>query len=168
MTPGASSTAISPSTHVKMFSLSFCNLHLDAPTIRLLGAPQIDLEEGKDVLILRCEADANLPASIVWRRSGRSEIASLQVSYSMRLDRVMMRYLLGELLSTEWSAERWSRNLFDHLRLVASILLHILILEVLKLSTQTYQKPKKHTDRWPASSTCITTFFRHGGVQTKL
>lgn len=51
----------------------------DAPTIRLLGAPQIDLEEGKDSLILRCEADANPPASIVWRRAGRSEIASLQV-----------------------------------------------------------------------------------------
>lgn len=51
----------------------------DPPTIRLLGAPQIDLEEGKDSLILRCEADANPPASIVWRRAGRSEIASLQV-----------------------------------------------------------------------------------------
>ncbi|XP_037923557.1 irregular chiasm C-roughest protein isoform X2 [Hermetia illucens] len=55
-----------------------------APTIRLLGAPQIDLEEGKDVLILRCEADANPPASIVWRRSGRSEIASLQESLQLR------------------------------------------------------------------------------------
>lgn len=54
----------------------------DAPTIRLLGAPQIDLEEGKDSLILRCEADANPPASIVWRRAGRSEIASLQVNNS--------------------------------------------------------------------------------------
>lgn len=158
MTPGASSTAISPSTHVKMFSLSFCNLHLDAPTIRLLGAPQIDLEEGKDVLILRCEADANPPASIVWRRSGRSEIASLQVSYSMRLDRVMMRYLLGEVL----------KGVQEIYSPIFALLLHILILEVLKLSTQTYQTPKKHTDRWPASSTCITTFFRHGGVQTKL
>lgn len=55
-------------------------LHTDAPTIRLLGAPQIDLEEGKDSLVLRCEADANPPASIVWKRAGRSEIASLQVS----------------------------------------------------------------------------------------
>lgn len=52
----------------------------DAPTIRLIGTPQIDLEEGKDSLVLRCEADANPPASIVWRRAGRSEIASLQVN----------------------------------------------------------------------------------------
>lgn len=59
---------------------------LDAPTIRLLGAPQIDLEEGKDSLILRCEADANPPASIVWRRAGRSEIASLQVMMPMDLN----------------------------------------------------------------------------------
>lgn len=46
----------------------------------MLGAPQIDLEDGKDSLVLRCEADANPPASIIWKRAGRSEIASLQVS----------------------------------------------------------------------------------------
>ncbi|XP_041766810.1 uncharacterized protein LOC121590835 [Anopheles merus] len=55
-----------------------------APTVRMLGAPQIDLEEGKDSLILRCVADANPPASIVWRRAGRSEIASLQESLQLR------------------------------------------------------------------------------------
>lgn len=55
----------------------------DAPTIRLLGAPQMDLEEGKESLVLRCEADANPPASIVWRRAGRSEIASLQVNIQL-------------------------------------------------------------------------------------
>ncbi|XP_063709478.1 hemicentin-2 isoform X2 [Culicoides brevitarsis] len=55
-----------------------------APTIRLMGEPQIDLEEGKDSLVLRCEADANPPASIVWRRAGRSEIASLQESLNLR------------------------------------------------------------------------------------
>ncbi|XP_055635202.1 irregular chiasm C-roughest protein isoform X2 [Toxorhynchites rutilus septentrionalis] len=55
-----------------------------APTIRLLGAPQIDLEEGKDSLILRCIADANPTASIVWRRAGRSEIASLQEALQLR------------------------------------------------------------------------------------
>lgn len=38
------------------------------------------MEEDKDALVLRCVADANPPASIVWRRAGRSEIASLQVS----------------------------------------------------------------------------------------
>lgn len=59
-----------------MFSIIF---EPDAPTTRLLGAPQIDLEEGKDSLVLRCESDANPPASIVWRRSGRVEIASLEV-----------------------------------------------------------------------------------------
>lgn len=47
----------------------------------MLGAPQIDLEDGKDSLVLRCEADANPPASIIWKRAGRSEIASLQVSF---------------------------------------------------------------------------------------
>lgn len=56
----------------------------DAPSIKLLGSPQIDLEEGKDSLILRCEADANPPASIVWRRAGRSEIASLTESLQLR------------------------------------------------------------------------------------
>lgn len=56
---------------------------IDPPTIRLHGAPQIDLEEGKDSLVLRCEADANPPASIVWKRAGRSEIASLQVSTTL-------------------------------------------------------------------------------------
>ena len=50
----------------------------------MLGSPQIDLEEGKDNLILRCEADANPPASIVWRRAGRSEIASLSESLQLR------------------------------------------------------------------------------------
>lgn len=57
---------------------------IDAPTIRLLGVPQIDLEEGKDSLILRCQADANPPANIVWRRAGRSEIASLQETLQLR------------------------------------------------------------------------------------
>jgi Immunoglobulin domain len=67
-------------------SISICYhfLSLDAPTIRLLGSPQIDLEEGKDNLHLRCEADANPPASIVWRRAGRSEIASLTESLQLR------------------------------------------------------------------------------------
>lgn len=56
----------------------------DAPTIKLLGSPQIDLEEGKDSLVLRCEADANPPASIVWRRAGRSEISSLTEGLQLR------------------------------------------------------------------------------------
>uniref|UniRef100_A0A1B0B5M4 Ig-like domain-containing protein n=1 Tax=Glossina palpalis gambiensis TaxID=67801 RepID=A0A1B0B5M4_9MUSC len=55
-----------------------------APTIRLIGSPEIDLEEDKDALVLRCVADANPPASIVWRRAGRSEIASLQETLQLR------------------------------------------------------------------------------------
>lgn len=62
------------------FTFLFLFAFIDAPTIRLIGSPEIDLEEDKDALILRCVADANPPASIVWRRAGRSEIASLQVS----------------------------------------------------------------------------------------
>lgn len=34
--------------------------------------------------MLKCEADANPPASIVWRRAGRSEIASLSESLQLR------------------------------------------------------------------------------------
>lgn len=66
-----------------MYHYLIYKLQIDAPTIRMLGAPQIDLEEGKDSLVLRCEADANPPASIVWRRIGRSEISSLQVSEAL-------------------------------------------------------------------------------------
>lgn len=60
------------------------NRSQDAPTVKLLGSPQIDLEEGKDSIVLRCEADANPPASIVWRRAGRSEIASLTETLQLR------------------------------------------------------------------------------------
>ncbi|XP_055848314.1 hemicentin-2 isoform X1 [Episyrphus balteatus] len=55
-----------------------------APKIRLIGSPEIDLEEDKDALIMRCVADANPPASVVWRRAGRSEISSLQESLQLR------------------------------------------------------------------------------------
>lgn len=68
----------------KQLNIPFTLFFTDAPTIKLLGAPQIDLEEGKDSLVLRCEADANPPANIVWRRAGRSEIASLQESMQLR------------------------------------------------------------------------------------
>lgn len=56
----------------------------DAPTIRLVGAPTGDLEEGRDALVMRCVADANPPASVVWRRAGRSDIASLEESLQLR------------------------------------------------------------------------------------
>lgn len=69
------------SSQFEHFLYHIFNYSIDPPTVRLLGQPQIDLEEGKDSLVLRCEADANPPASIVWKRAGRSEIASLQVSF---------------------------------------------------------------------------------------
>jgi len=76
--------------------LRFCFCFLaDAPSIRLIGSPEIDLEEDKDALVLRCVADANPPASIVWRRAGRSEIASLQVSLAAATQLV---YVVPKLL----------------------------------------------------------------------
>lgn len=84
------------SLHVTHF-LGFCFISIrlkfslsslvptDPPVVRLLGAPQIDLEEGKDSLVLRCEADANPPANIVWKKFGRTEIASLQVSTMFKM-----------------------------------------------------------------------------------
>lgn len=60
------------------------SLPTDPPVIRLLGAPQVDLEEGKDFLILRCEADANPRAGIVWRRVGRPDIVGLQETLQLR------------------------------------------------------------------------------------
>ncbi|KAI9576892.1 hypothetical protein GQX74_011315 [Glossina fuscipes] len=75
-------TLIKRSLHIAPVSTYF-TLH-DAPTIRLIGSPEIDLEEDKDALVLRCVADANPPASIVWRRAGRSEIASLQETLQLR------------------------------------------------------------------------------------
>lgn len=66
----------------------------DAPTTQIIGTPQMDLEEGKDSLVLRCIADANPPASIVWRRAGRSEIASLQVILHYIFVTKLFRWLL--------------------------------------------------------------------------
>jgi hypothetical protein len=56
----------------------------DAPEVRLVGAPTIDLEENRDTVVLRCVTDANPPASVVWRRSGRTDIASLEESLQFR------------------------------------------------------------------------------------
>ncbi|XP_039280051.1 irregular chiasm C-roughest protein isoform X2 [Nilaparvata lugens] len=53
------------------------------PEVRLIGAPVGDLEEGQPV-VLRCVTDANPPASVVWRRAGRTDIASLEESLQFR------------------------------------------------------------------------------------
>lgn len=83
---------------------------LDPPTVRLLGAPQIDLEEGKDALVLRCEADANPPASIVWKRAGRSEIASLQVS-KMLINFPKKDFVSSFSISLSFIDVLWTRQL---------------------------------------------------------
>ncbi|CAG7733402.1 unnamed protein product [Allacma fusca] len=49
-----------------------------APQVRLIGSPQGDLEENRDSVSLQCVADANPPATIVWRKAGRTEIHSFQ------------------------------------------------------------------------------------------
>jgi len=56
----------------------------DPPEVRLQGAPTHDLEEGRDNVVLRCVADANPPAKIVWKRVGRSDIVSLEETLQFR------------------------------------------------------------------------------------
>lgn len=62
----------------------------------------MDLEEGKDSLVLRCIADANPPASIVWRRAGRSEIASLQVI----LHYIFVTKII-QMVFIKWNSWKW-------------------------------------------------------------
>lgn len=55
-------------------------VNLDAPETRLVGVPTGQLEEGRDQLEVRCLADANPPASILWRKrkgEGVTEVASI-------------------------------------------------------------------------------------------
>lgn len=55
-------------------------MNLDAPETRLVGVPTGQLEEGRDQLEIRCLADANPPASILWRKTknpGVTEVASI-------------------------------------------------------------------------------------------
>lgn len=44
----------------------------DAPEVSLVGTPTVDLEENIDSVSLRCVADANPPATVIWRRVGGS------------------------------------------------------------------------------------------------
>lgn len=39
--------------------------------------PEHDIEEREDNVVIRCIADANPPATIMWRRAGKSDIVSL-------------------------------------------------------------------------------------------
>ncbi|KAF2368170.1 CD80-like immunoglobulin C2-set [Trinorchestia longiramus] len=47
-----------------------------APTVTLRGAPETDLEEGLDSVSLRCVADSNPPANIIWRKIGKQDVFS--------------------------------------------------------------------------------------------
>ncbi|XP_028968276.1 kin of IRRE-like protein 2 [Galendromus occidentalis] len=47
------------------------------PTVRLEGNPHQDIEEGGN-LTVRCVADANPPANIVWRKSGHASIFGIK------------------------------------------------------------------------------------------
>ncbi|GLG92414.1 Irregular chiasm C-roughest protein, partial [Gryllus bimaculatus] len=54
------------------------------PEVKLLGAPVGDLEEGLDTVELRCAADANPPAKVMWRRAGRPEVAAVDEVLAFR------------------------------------------------------------------------------------
>ncbi|XP_022666640.1 kin of IRRE-like protein 2 isoform X2 [Varroa destructor] len=53
------------------------------PTARLEGNSREDIEEGAN-LTLRCVADANPPANIVWRKSGQASIFDIKERISFR------------------------------------------------------------------------------------
>ncbi|CAH0390302.1 unnamed protein product [Bemisia tabaci] len=52
------------------------------PEVRLTGTPTTDIEEGKDVVALRCITDANPPATVQWRRSN-GDIRSTEESFRL-------------------------------------------------------------------------------------
>uniref|UniRef100_A0A8D8Z044 Kin of IRRE-like protein 3 n=1 Tax=Cacopsylla melanoneura TaxID=428564 RepID=A0A8D8Z044_9HEMI len=55
-----------------------------SPEVRLVGTPPNDVEEGRDHVVLKCITDSNPPASVIWRRVGKQEIASLEESLQFR------------------------------------------------------------------------------------
>lgn len=61
-----------------------CSFVVDPPEVRLDGVPNHDVEEGKDTVVLRCTADANPPASIIWQRLGSREISSISETLTFR------------------------------------------------------------------------------------
>ncbi|KAF7265901.1 hypothetical protein GWI33_020647 [Rhynchophorus ferrugineus] len=48
------------------------------PETRLVGIPTTDIEDLKDSIAIRCVVSANPKASVVWRREGQNQPASLQ------------------------------------------------------------------------------------------
>lgn len=61
-----------------------CSFVADPPEVRLEGVPNHDVEEGKDTVVLRCTADANPPATIIWQRLGSREISSISETLIFR------------------------------------------------------------------------------------
>ncbi|XP_045034449.1 kin of IRRE-like protein 3 isoform X6 [Daphnia magna] len=62
-----------------------------APEVTLVGTPTVDLEENIDSVSLRCRADANPPATVIWRRVGgnpsmtnRAPVVSMGDIYSFQ------------------------------------------------------------------------------------
>ncbi|XP_015602883.1 kin of IRRE-like protein 2 [Cephus cinctus] len=71
--PAYANPTMSSSTEVR-FDVRY------APETRLVGVPTGQLEEGRNQLEIRCLADANPPASILWRKTkgtGITEVASI-------------------------------------------------------------------------------------------
>lgn len=63
----------------KLSSLFLANLFIaDIPETRLEGIPTTDIEDLKDTVAIRCVVTANPKASVVWRREGQNQPASLQ------------------------------------------------------------------------------------------
>jgi hypothetical protein len=59
--------------------------------VTLVGTPTVDLDENIDSVSLRCRADANPPATVIWRRVGgnpslsnKSPVASMGDIYSFQ------------------------------------------------------------------------------------
>lgn len=53
-------------------------IFLDVPETRLIGIPTNDIEELKDNIAIRCAVSANPRASVIWRREGQTQPASIQ------------------------------------------------------------------------------------------
>lgn len=55
----------------------------DAPETRLVGVPIGQLEEGRDRLELRCLANANPVASILWKRTKGADMEVVSIGESL-------------------------------------------------------------------------------------
>lgn len=58
-------------------------IHLDAPETRLVGVPPGQLEEGRDKLEIRCIANANPTASILWKRTRGTDMEVVTIGETL-------------------------------------------------------------------------------------